>query len=214
MSLEVKSDTWRSRRRAASIDDIVAVAVRQMDAGGAGALSLGAVARELGIQTPSLYTYFESKAALYDEVFRRGWDDLRTIFPTPAEVTDETDPRTLVRDLMAAVLAWAASHRGHAQLMFWRPIPAWHPSEASFAAAQTTVSRSAELIAALQRCGRLRRDADVPMLNDVLGVVMMGLVSQHLSNDYEAPADNGRVSAHLTALAELIIGPFETRGQS
>ena len=40
---------------------------------GVGGLSLGEVARRMGLRTPSLYVYFDSKNAVYDAVFARGW---------------------------------------------------------------------------------------------------------------------------------------------
>ena len=43
---------------------------------GVGALSLSTVAREMGIRPPSLYQYFPSRLAVYDELFRRGNDEL------------------------------------------------------------------------------------------------------------------------------------------
>src|SRR4051794_34336603 len=40
---------------------------------GVGGLSLGEVARRMGMRTPSLYVYFDAKNAVYDAVFARGW---------------------------------------------------------------------------------------------------------------------------------------------
>jgi len=48
------------------IDDIVKTAIRIADEGGLGAVSMRAVAREVGTSTMSLYTYVPSKAELFD----------------------------------------------------------------------------------------------------------------------------------------------------
>ena len=66
----------RHRRREETIREIVDVAVELMGEHGAAGLSLGDVARRMGIRTPSLYGYFDSKNALYDAVFERGWRQL------------------------------------------------------------------------------------------------------------------------------------------
>jgi len=62
----------RRRRRAQTIDEILGAAVDLMAREGVAGLSLSGVARRMGIQPPSLYKYFPSKLALYDELFRRG----------------------------------------------------------------------------------------------------------------------------------------------
>src|SRR6476646_5484168 len=63
----------RQRRRLDTIQEIVDVAVEVMTEHGVGGLSLGEVARRMGMRTPSLYVYFDSKNAVYDAVFARGW---------------------------------------------------------------------------------------------------------------------------------------------
>lgn len=42
-------------------EKILAIAREEMQRDGVAALSLGAIARKLGVRTPSLYTYFDSK---------------------------------------------------------------------------------------------------------------------------------------------------------
>src|SRR5262249_48217199 len=74
----------RSRRREQTIDEILAVAVEVMAREGAAGLSLPEVARRMGIQPPSLYKYFPSKLALYDELFRRGSGEVLSVFRAAA----------------------------------------------------------------------------------------------------------------------------------
>ena len=52
------------------------VAVAVMAEQGVVGLSLGEVARRMGIRPPSLYVYFDSKNALYDAIFARGSREL------------------------------------------------------------------------------------------------------------------------------------------
>src|SRR3954452_16367441 len=69
----------RQRRRLETIEEIVDVAVEVMTEHGVGGLSLGEGARRMGMRTPSLYVYFDSKNAVYDAIFARGW---RSVYET------------------------------------------------------------------------------------------------------------------------------------
>src|SRR3954470_19318775 len=78
----------RQRRRLETIEEIVDVAVEVMTEQGVGGLSLGEVARRMGMRTPSLYVYFESKNAVYDAVFARGWRSAYDAVATPHADSD------------------------------------------------------------------------------------------------------------------------------
>ena len=60
-------------RRQRTTDEVLATALAVMNDAGASGLSLGEVAKRMGMRTPSLYGYFPSKAAVCDELFARGW---------------------------------------------------------------------------------------------------------------------------------------------
>ena len=62
----------RARRRQQTIAEILDIAAEVMTEEGVNGLSLAEVARRLGVQPPSLYKYFPSLMAVYDELFRRG----------------------------------------------------------------------------------------------------------------------------------------------
>ena len=62
----------RARRRQETIDEILDIAVAIMSEEGVNGLSLSEVARRLGVQPPSIYKYFPSLMAIYDELFLRG----------------------------------------------------------------------------------------------------------------------------------------------
>ena len=82
----------RQRRRLETIEEIVDVAVEVMTEHGVGGLSLGEVARRMGMRTPSLYVYFDSKNAVYDAAFARGW---RSVYETTG--AEHLDVEGLVR---------------------------------------------------------------------------------------------------------------------
>jgi AcrR family transcriptional regulator len=56
--------THRQRLRQATREEIMETARQQMAADGSSALSLHAVARQMGMTAPALYRYFKSRDAL------------------------------------------------------------------------------------------------------------------------------------------------------
>src|SRR3712207_9379258 len=98
-------------------------------------LTLGEVARRMGIRPPSLYVYFDGKNALYDALFERGW---RALLATMRAVHAEDSGRGPDADLLAyevAFVRWAVEHPAFAPLMFWRPVPGFVPSARGYASA-------------------------------------------------------------------------------
>lgn len=196
-------------RRARVIDAIVSAATEVMTEGGAASLTLGEVARRVGMRTPSLYGYFGSRAELCDEIFRRGWVGYGAV-NARHEVTPATD---LAEKLMQGILdsvTWANEHRAAAELMFWRPIPHWQPSPAAFAPAVEVVERTAQIVRDAQAVGLLRPDADVEEMTQLLGVVFAGVISQQLSNEPGVDAASGRASRHARAFAEMFMSRYGT----
>src|SRR3954466_144617 len=137
MTAPVRIDR-RQRRRLGTIEEIVDVAVEVMTEHGVGGLSLGEVARRMGMRTPSLYVYFDSKNAVYDAVFARGWRsvhettgakhlDAEGAVRTPAQL----EPYLL--SVSETFVRWTLDHPAYAQLMMWRPVPGYEPSADAFA---------------------------------------------------------------------------------
>lgn len=80
----------RAETIAETIAEIVDVAIEVMGENGVAGLSLGEVARRVGIRPPSLYVYFDSKNAVYDAVydavFARGWQEVLLVFERLVEL--------------------------------------------------------------------------------------------------------------------------------
>src|SRR5712671_561911 len=62
----------RAERHEATRAEILEAAWEQVRAEGLAALSLRDLARRVGMQAPSLYSYFDSKHAIYDAMFAQG----------------------------------------------------------------------------------------------------------------------------------------------
>src|SRR5260370_20885173 len=84
----------RQRRRQETIEEVLGLAAQIMAEQGVAGLSIGEIARRMGIRPPSLYAYFPSKHALYDALFARGAREVLTtmealVSSLPADATLE-----------------------------------------------------------------------------------------------------------------------------
>ncbi|NKY35538.1 TetR/AcrR family transcriptional regulator [Nocardia speluncae] len=110
----------RGRMPAVSDADIRRVAAELLVSHGAEALSLRAIARELGITAPALYRYYPSRdellAALRRDICRRLADDLAA---QVAELPDDGVVRLFA--ICRAFRHWALAHRNEFTLVFASP---------------------------------------------------------------------------------------------
>ncbi|HET8561820.1 MAG TPA: TetR/AcrR family transcriptional regulator [Marmoricola sp.] len=199
----------RLLRRQRTIDEVVATALEVMAETGAAGLSLGEVAKRMGMRPPSLYGYFDSKAALCDEIFARGWAELaQEMAPSYAAIVDGAELQVSVPRHLRAFVGWALEHRAQAELMFWRPIPGWEPGAESYAAAVGLLAQTHEVLRALQQAGRLRTDVPAEDIGRVLSVLTTGVISQQLSNEPGVPLARGGYARELDRLAGMFLREF------
>jgi len=126
--------TRRERQRAATVQEIKAVARRLLVSEGTQALSLRAIAREMGLTAPALYRYFDGHEALVGALVGDLYDELCDSMVAaqdelPAEAAS-ADPTHRAHDaglrLMLAACAfrtWSVGHPAEFGLVFGTPIP-------------------------------------------------------------------------------------------
>jgi AcrR family transcriptional regulator len=130
--------TARDRARAELTAEITAAARRQLAEVGAAALSLRAVARELGMASSALYRYFPSRDDLLTRLIIDGYDALGAA----AEPADDPAAPSQVRWLAVcrAVRAWALAHPHEYALLYGSPVPGYRaPADTVPAAARVGV---------------------------------------------------------------------------
>src|SRR3954464_11564573 len=101
----------RQRRRLETIEEVLDVAAELMREQGVAGLSIGEVARRMGIRPPSLYVYFDSKNALYAPLFERGATLIADTMQAFGEKLDQ--PLPLEESLLATAnvfVKWAVKH--------------------------------------------------------------------------------------------------------
>jgi AcrR family transcriptional regulator len=191
----------RRRRRNETIEEMLDVAAAVMAEQGVAGLTLGEVARRMGIRPPSLYVYFDSKNALYDALFERGYQALLAAMESVHDSLGDLDPLARAQAASAAMVRWAMEHPAYAPLMFWRPVPGFTPSEAAYAPAVSLNRQGQDFLADLQARGALAGDADLDRAFRTWTALISGVVSQQLAN---APGEPFEAGAFSSALPDMV----------
>ncbi|MEV4637768.1 TetR/AcrR family transcriptional regulator [Actinoplanes sp. NPDC049548] len=116
----------RDRFRAQMRQEVKDAALRQLAEGGPQALSLNAIAKELGVSGPALYRYFAGRDALLTELILDAYGDLTAAL--------EAVPRRLA-DLAAAYRSWALAQPHRYRLLFAAPLPGYDAHDERLVAA-------------------------------------------------------------------------------
>lgn len=204
MSTEAIPVDRRQRRRRETIEEVLDVAAQVMAEQGVAGLSVGEVARRMGIRPPSLYVYFASKSALYDALFERGAGLVLAHMERAHEQFVGGKSLPLEAHLLHfanAFCRWAVEHPAYSQLLFWRPVPGFSPSDRAYEPAMRLLELGRERFAELQRRGLLRSDASIDDLQRDWTILTSGVISQQLSN---APDEAFDAGTFTTAIPHVV----------
>lgn len=192
----------RARRRRETIEEILAIAEAVMIEQGVNGLSLSEVARRLGVRPPSLYKYVPSLMALYDALFERGQ---KTHFEAMRAAMADGRPGldALIKGLEASG-RWALSNRALAQLMFWRPVPSFVPSDQAMAPSVEMVTLQRQALRDAVRNGELGPDADSDEALYLVSTLVMGVLTQAFANEPDLPWGEGRFTPVFSRLMRLL----------
>ncbi len=168
--------TPRARRRIETTDEILDAAWRLARRDGLASISMRDLGKEVGLKAQSLYAYFDSKAALYDAMFRQGHEAHAEMMRTwPDDLSEVDDPRAQVKDFCRQFVSFCVADSVRYQLLFQRVIPDWEPSPETYALA---VEHLDHLRRSLAGAG-----VDDPRHVDMWTAVMAGLTAQQISNN-------------------------------
>jgi AcrR family transcriptional regulator len=130
--------TRRDRLRAATIEETIQTARRLLVESGPEAMSLRAIAREMGMTAPGLYRYFDSHeellryvcASIFTELGRDIHQAIHAAVPPPAspdaDGTYDPDLAKLTVKMIAACREfrrWSLNHKAEFGLLFGIPLP-------------------------------------------------------------------------------------------
>ena len=162
----------RAERREATRREILDAAWEIARQEGLSAVTLREVAGRIGMRSPSLYSHFDSKNAIYDAMFAQAWGELRDVFDAMPQ------PAAHRRSMLAQAemfFDFAVADLARYQLMNQRTIPGFRPSPEAYAVSIAAYERMQKT---LRRCG-VRAREDLDLWTAITG----GFVDQQLAND-------------------------------
>ncbi len=152
--------------------EIVSAAWRAARADGLEAVSLRALAREVGMEPQSLYTYFASKNEIFDVMFREANEELLAR-QQPADETSDLWVR--FTNGAREFVRFATEDPVRYLLMFQRVVPGFVPSEQSMAVATTLLDQPRQALADL--------GVQDPAALDLVTSGLAGLIAQQNANE-------------------------------
>ncbi len=173
MSAMPKRDR-QAERREATRREIVDAAWKIARQDGLAAITLREVASRVGMQSPSLYTHFASKNAIYDAMFGEAWTGYLEI-AEGLEGSLPTSPRKALLVMLQTFVDFAIADHARFQLMNQRMLADFEPSVESYAPSV----RVMELFAGRLRGIGVRTDAD----RDLCVAIVGGLIDAQFAND-------------------------------
>jgi len=100
-------------------EQLVSAASKLLDSGGQHAVTLRAVAEQVGVSHNAPYRHFPSRSALLAAVAERDFDRLRQAFED--QVSAGHDAETALRNAAAALIEYAVQHKARYRLLFSDP---------------------------------------------------------------------------------------------
>jgi AcrR family transcriptional regulator len=161
---------WRSERREAARADILRAARALAREQGLTGWTLRDLARGLGMAAPSLYSYFDSKDALFDALFAQGNREFLALdFPAGRDL------REALAEGAKVFARFCCDDPVRYQLLYQRTIPGFEPSPESYQLAQRAYDHGMVPL----RAHGVTSQTDLDLITAAYG----GLVAQQLANE-------------------------------
>lgn len=200
--------TRRQQKRQETIEEILTIAREEMRTHGVAALSLGKIARRMGIKTPSLYNYFPNKDAIYDELFKRGFILYGKISRKQMATLDMASTREIFLTGLSSYMNFALAYPEYYQIMFQRPVPGFEPSAASYQIALDLLSDFYGYMQQVIEINNLAINLSTSEAVDLLIAMMHGLTEMHLANNPELPVGEGRYGHLIPAAVDVFLSAW------
>jgi AcrR family transcriptional regulator len=172
--VDVPKRDRQAERREATRQEILAAAWQIAHESGLISVTLREIAARIGMRSPSLYSHFASKNAIYDAMFGQAWREFRAVLEQQAALFP-ADPRGRLLAGSSTYFDFAVSDLERHQLMDMPMLPDFTPSEEAYRPAVQCYEIMRSNLAEIG----IRRQADLDMYTALLG----GLVNQQLAND-------------------------------
>lgn len=203
--------TPRQLAREETLRRIKVLALGQLAEGGAGELSLRAIARELNLVSSAIYRYFGSREELITALIIDAYNDLADVLDGAARA-DRRTPLRRWREICAALRTWARQQPHRYWLIFGTAIPGYH-------APQTTLAPAARVYRALTVIGLDAQPAGLPTVGrELRGQLALAIGGLELSIDEQTMLVVVGSFARVIGLISLelgghFVGTFEPADQ-
>ncbi|MEU4804853.1 TetR/AcrR family transcriptional regulator [Actinosynnema sp. NPDC023587] len=118
--------TPRQRARAQTIEDVKRIAREQLAREGSAALSLRAIARELGIVSSAVYRYVPSRDELLTMLIIDAYNSLGDAVAAAEAACPRADLAGRWRAIGVAVRTWSVTRPSEYALVYGSPVPGYH----------------------------------------------------------------------------------------
>jgi len=158
------STTRKQIAHAAIRDEIKANALKQISENGVSALSLGAVARAMGLTTPALYRYYPNRGELVTALIADAYTSLTQALSDSQSGISVDAFAERFRAVSLAYFEWSKAHPQQYLLMFGSPIPNHEIVAEAGQAADRSFLLILDLIDAADKAGKLNFAFDLTSL--------------------------------------------------
>ncbi len=149
----------RALAREQTMRDIVRIGRAHLATDGAAALSLRAIARDIGVVSSAVYRYVASRDDLLTLLVVDGYDELGDAVDEALASVDEDDYAGRLSAIGRAVRAWAVAEPATYALLFGSPVPGYRaPAERTTGPGTRVVRRLVEVWEAAWVAGAIRAD--------------------------------------------------------
>ena len=191
----------RARQRRELLAAIEAEARRLLEEGGAGNVSMRAIARGVGLGPASLYTYFDSLDDIFTLLLLSSYKSLATATATAVEAFSEDPPADRAFAGILAHRRWALAHRNEFNLLFTDVLPGYAaPPGGPTVDAQVQVFQP--IVDALTEVGPTEPDLTVEQASIVVWCAFHGAVALEVNHHLDWIDDPA--AAHETTVRRAL----------
>jgi AcrR family transcriptional regulator len=199
LSTASPAPTRRARHRADTIEEIKALARRQLAEQGPGGLSLRAIAREMGTAPSALYRYFGSSGDLISVLCVDAYDSVADALTAARDVQPPAEHARRWLGICQAYRVWSLRNPSDFALIFGTPVPGYQPHAEVIAAASRSTAVAVAVFTAAVEAG-----AAEPGRTQVPLGVEVGELWQTLTGGPASSGEARLAGIVLTAWASLL----------
>jgi AcrR family transcriptional regulator len=129
VSEQQQTPNRRARLREQTSAEIKAIALKLMAGGGPDAISLRAIAREMGMTAGAIYSYFPTRDDLITTLIGDVYTSAVQAAESARDTVPESDPGGRIMAWAQAMRAWALANPEGFRLIYGDPVPGYQPPE-------------------------------------------------------------------------------------